>query len=133
MKIGPGQSFTQDFVVEDRHTAAHIGSGSVQVLATPMMIAFIENTALKLLDQSLDQGFSSVGTRVDIRHLAPSLLGSRVHVQVVVDQVEGQKVTLKVEVWDASILVGSGTHERFVIDVERFQNRLKKTDQNLKE
>jgi len=126
MQIKAGQKLEQDFVVEEKHTAFHIGSGSVQVLATPIMIAFIEITALKLLNQSLDEGYSSVGTRVDIRHLAPSPLGHHVRVQVVVEQVEGQKVTLQVEVWDGDTLVGSGTHERFVIDVARFLERVQK-------
>jgi fluoroacetyl-CoA thioesterase len=126
MQIKAGQKLEQDFVVEEKHTAFHIGSGSVQVLATPIMIAFIEITALKLLNQSLDEGYSSVGTRVDIRHLAPSPLGHHVRVQVVVEQVEGQKVTLQVEVWDGDTLVGAGTHERFVIDVARFLERVQK-------
>ena len=126
MQIRAGQELAQDFVVREQHTAEHLGSGSVQVLATPMMIAFIEITALKLLDQSLEEGYSSVGTRVDIRHLAPTSLGSQVHVRTVVDQVEGQKVTLQVEVWDGDTLVGAGTHERYVIEVKRFMERIRK-------
>ena len=126
MQIEVGQKLEKDFIVEEKHTASHIGSGSVQVLATPIMIAFIEITGLKLLNQSLEEGYSSVGTRVDIRHLAPTPLGRQVRVQVVVEHVEGQKVTLQAEVWDGDTLVGSGTHERFVIDVARFLERVRK-------
>jgi predicted thioesterase len=127
MPIRAGQKLSQDFLVQEQHTAVHLGSGSVQVLATPMMIAFIENTALKLLGQSLEEGYSSVGTRVDIRHLAPSPLGNRIQVRTEVDQVVGQKVNLQVEVWDSGTLVGSGTHERYVIDIKRFMKRIKKS------
>jgi len=130
MQIEAGQKLEKEFIVEEKHTASHIGSGSVQVLATPVMIAFIEITGMKLLDQSLEEGYSSVGTRVDIRHLAPSPLGRQVRVQVVVDQVDGQKITLQVEVWDGDTLVGSGTHERFVIDVARFLERVRKLTQS---
>lgn len=129
MQIEAGQKRIQEFIVGDEHTASHLGSGSVQVLATPIMIAFIENTALKLLDQSLEEGYSSVGTRVDIRHLAPSPLGSQVRVEVVVDRVDGKKVSLLAEVWDGNTLVGSGTHERYVIEVSRFMERIKKLNQ----
>ena len=72
MQISEGQTLTREFEVQDRHTAAHIGSGTVKVLATPVMIAFIEITALELMGQSLEEGYTSVGTRLDIRHLAPS-------------------------------------------------------------
>lgn len=129
MQIEAGQKRIQEFIVGDEHTASHLGSGSVQVLATPIMIAFIENTALKLLDLSLEEGYSSVGTRVDIRHLAPSPIGSQVRVEVVVDRVEGKKVSLLAEVWDGHTLVGSGTHERYVIEVSRFMERIKKLNQ----
>lgn len=130
MPITIGQALTQEFLVEEQHTAFHIGSGSVQVLATPIMIAFIENTALRLLDQSLVEGYSSVGTRVDVRHLAPSPLGRRVRVKVAVSQVAGLKITLQVEVWDGTTLVGDGTHERFVIEVARFIERVRKLTQD---
>lgn len=126
MKITVGQDLIQEFVVQEQHTAAHVGSGALLVLATPMMIAFIENTALKLLGQSLEEGYSSVGIMVDIRHLAPSPLGNKIHVRVMVEQVEGEKVTLKAEVWDGKTLVGSGTHQRYLIEVPRFLERVRK-------
>jgi predicted thioesterase len=126
MQIREGQTLTREFEVQDRHTAAHIGSGTVKVLATPVMIAFIEITALELMGQSLDEGYTSVGTRLDIRHLAPSPLGRTVQVNTTVEQVDGNKVILQAEVWDGGTLVGSGSHERFVIEVQRFTERIKK-------
>ena len=126
MQIKEGQTLSREFVVQDQHTAAHIGSGTVKVLATPVMIAFIEITALALMGQSLEEGYTSVGTRLDIRHLAPSPLGRTVRVRTTVEQVDGDKVILQAEVWDGQTLVGSGTHERFVIDVNRFAERVRK-------
>ena len=126
MQIRKGQALSREFVVEERHTATHIGSGTVKVLATPVMIAFIEITALELMGQSLDEEYTSVGTRLDIRHLAPSPLGRTVQVKTTIEQVDGNKVILQAEVWDGETLVGSGTHERFVIEVKRFVERVKK-------
>jgi len=129
MQIQEGQTLNREYLVQDKHTASHIGSGTVKVLATPVMIAFIEITALELMGQSLDEKHTSVGTRLDIRHLAPSPLGRTVHVKTTVEQVDGNKVLLQAEVWDGDTLVGSGTHERFVIEVRRFVERIRKLSQ----
>ncbi len=114
--------------MQEQHTAYHLGSGSVQVLATPMMIAFMENTSLNLLDRYLEEGESSVGMHVDVRHLAPSGLGANIEVKVSITAVDGRKVTLEVQAWDGEILVGTGIHTRYVINVEDFQNQVKKAD-----
>ena len=128
MEIKPGLKKTQNFIVEEEHTAFHIGSGSLRVLSTPMMIAFIENTALNLLDEYLEPGFSSVGMRVDVQHLAPSKMGNQIRVQAEVTKVSGDKITLKVAAWDGETQVGAGTHQRYIIQVERFLQRLELTE-----
>ena len=87
--LSPGQTLTKEFLVEETHTAAHLGSGSIQVLATPMMIAFMENVSLELIAKELPEGYSSVGTRVDIRHLAPTPLGATVRITATITEVEG--------------------------------------------
>ena len=119
-----GLSLQKEFLVEENHTAAHIGSGSVKVLATPMMIAYIEITARTLLDNYLPEGFSTVGTRVDIRHLAPSALGKKVEARVEITQIEDKNVFLNVSVWEGEKKVGKGAHERYIIEVERFLKRI---------
>ncbi|HKJ26166.1 MAG TPA: thioesterase family protein [Anaerolineales bacterium] len=124
--IQVGQTHRQNFTVEPHHTAEHIGSGSVQVLATPMMIAYMETTALNLLQPHLPDGYSSVGTRVDVRHLAPSPLGSLITVSAEVEQIDGAKVTLKVAAREGETLVGSGIHIRYLIEVVQFMKKLKK-------
>lgn len=124
--IKPGNTLEQTITVKEEHTAAHVGSGSLRVLATPWMIAFMEKNARIMLDEYLPEGYSTVGTLVNVRHLAPSAVGSAVRVTAEVKSVEGSKVTLEVAAWDGEEQIGSGTHERFVIDVERFLKRVRK-------
>ena len=122
--LKPGLSHQMEFTVEEKHAASHVGSGPVRVLATPWMIAFIEITSRTLLDEHLPDTHSSVGTLVNVRHLAPSPLGTKIHTEVEIDSVEGNKVTLTVSARDGEKRVGEGTHERFVIDKERFLKRI---------
>lgn len=124
MEITPGMTRTQTFTVEARHTASHIGSGDLQVLSTPTMIAFMESTALHLIAEYLEPGFSSVGMRVDVRHLAPTALGQQVRVTATVQSVDGAKIAFLVEAREGEKLVGTGTHRRAVIQVERFLQNL---------
>jgi len=122
--VQPGMRHEETFLVEESHLAQHVGSGSARVLATPWMIAFMERTAHRLIMQQLPEGYSSVGVLVNVRHLAPSLLGSRVQMRAEVLALEEGRVTLKVEARDEVELIGEGTHERFIIEVERFIKRL---------
>ena len=122
--VQPGMGHEETFLVEETHLAQHVGSGSARVLATPWMIAFMERTAHRLIMQQLPEGYSSVGVLVNVRHLAPSLLGSRVQVRAEVLALEGGRVTLKVEARDEVELIGEGTHERFIIEIARFMKRL---------
>jgi fluoroacetyl-CoA thioesterase len=124
--IQPQMRREEIFVVEDTHTAMHVGSGASRVLATPWMIAFMERAAHRLLAAVLPAGFTSVGVLVNIRHLAPTPAGSQVRVSAEVLEVDGMKVKFQVEVWDEQEQAGSGIHERFVIDTERFLRRVEK-------
>lgn len=111
-------------LVEERFTAAHVGSGTLKVLATPSMIGFMERASLDLLQRGLPEGQSTVGTLVNVRHLAATPMGQEVRVVAEVIEVDGRRVTLHVEAWDRQEKVGDGTHERFIIDVERFLKRV---------
>ncbi len=122
--IEPGLSKEATYAVLEEHTAIHIGSGSLRVLATPWMIAFMERTARDLLGEHLPEGYSSVGVRVDVRHLAPSAVGSVVTAYAVVQSVDGSKVNLHIEARDQQELIGAGEHERVIIDEERFLRRV---------
>ena len=122
MKIGMSQEET--FTVEEGHTAIHVGSGGSRVLASPWMIAFMERAARKLLGDHLPQGYSSVGVHVDVRHLAPTPVGSKVHARAEVTAIDGLKVDFSVQAWDETELIGEGTHRRVVIDEARFLRRV---------
>ena len=119
-----GQTNEVHYAVEDEHTAIHVGSGASRVLATPWMIAFMERVSHRLLAQRLPAGYSSVGVVVNIRHLAPTPVGSQVRVRSQVIDISGARVTFQVECWDAQEKVGEGQHERFVIDEARFLRRV---------
>jgi fluoroacetyl-CoA thioesterase len=122
--IKPGMSEELSYPVEEQHTAAHVGSGSLRVLATPIMIAFMERTARDLLAKYLPAGYSSVGVHVDVHHLAPSPLSSVVRVQCEVLSVDGPQVNFSVQAWDPVEKIGEGYHQRVVIDEERFLKRV---------
>jgi fluoroacetyl-CoA thioesterase len=125
--LKPGLSHHMEFVVEEKHTASHVGSGTVRVLSTPSMILFMEITARVMMDEYLPDTHTSVGAQVNVRHLAPSPAGSTVRAEVEITAVEGNKVMLDVTVWDGEEKIGEGQHERFVIDKERFLRRFNKT------
>jgi len=122
--IQPGMSLENEFLVEENHLARHVGSGASRVLATPWMIAFMERVSHQLIATKLPEGYSSVGIHVDIRHLAPTPLGSKVTIRSVVRNIDGLKIDLDVEAWDEHEQIGRGTHQRYVIHTERFLRRL---------
>ncbi len=126
-----GASLEEEYLVEERHLAAHVGSGSARVLATPWMIGFMERTAHRLLARCLPHGYSSVGTLVNVRHLAPTPFGSTLRVRAEVTAVDGARISLKIEARDASELAGEGTHERFIIDEARFLKRVNAKQEKL--
>ena len=119
-----GMSQEESFTVEEVHTAAHVGSGSSRVLASPWMIAFMERAARKLLGDHLPPGYSSVGVHVNVRHLAPSPVGSKVRARAEVMAIDGLKVDFSVQAWDSFELIGEGTHRRVVIEERRFLARV---------
>jgi fluoroacetyl-CoA thioesterase len=114
------------YTVESQHSATHVGSGSARVLATPWMIAFIERTARDLLAEVLPEGYSSVGVHIDVRHLAPSPIGSHVRAWVEVTAIQGVKVDFTAGAWDDQELIGEGTHQRVIIEEERFLQRVER-------
>jgi fluoroacetyl-CoA thioesterase len=121
--IEPGMTNENTFSVEEAHLAIQVGSGAARVLATPWMIAFMERTSHQLIAQRLPDGYSSVGAMVHVRHLAPSLVGSTIRVKASVLTIEKNRVLLQVEAWDETEKIGEGSHERAIIEVERFLKR----------
>ena len=122
VQVGKFEEFS--FQVEAEHIASQIGSGSLRVLATPVMIGMMERTSHQLLAKVLPEGASSVGVKVEVSHLAPSPIGSMIRVRSEVLSLEGRSVVFKVEAWDDVEKVGEGLHYRIVIDIERFLKRV---------
>lgn len=110
----------RETVVTDALTARVFGSGELDVYATPAMIALAEETALKSVADRLDPGQGTVGTRVDIAHLAATPLGMKVRCETELIEVDRRRLTFSVQVYDEVEKIAEGTHERFVIDNEKF-------------
>jgi predicted thioesterase len=124
--IVPG--LTNDIVVtvSEGMTASHLGSGSVAVLATPYMIALMESVSQQMVQPYLDANQTTVGVLVNVRHLAATPLGMTVHITSELVAVDGRRLTFKVEAHDAVDKCGEGVHERMIIDLARFEERLNK-------
>ncbi len=101
-------------------TAASAKSGSLEVLATPYMIALMEQAASELCDKYVPEGISTVGTQISVSHLAATCVGAEVRAVATVTAFDGRKVSFDVEAYDNAGLIGKGTHERFTIKVESF-------------
>ena len=125
-RITPGQIGTAELLVADEHTAPRVGSGMVHVLATPVMINLIEAAALDAIEGRLPAGTQSLGTVLNVRHIAATPVGMRARARVEVVKVDGRTVHFKVEVHDEKDLIGDGTHERVVVNVEKFAERVKR-------
>ena len=121
-----GLSGTAHLVVGEQHTAPRIGSGRIRVLATPVMINLIEAAALAAIEQSLPENHQSLGTHLDVTHIAATPVGMRVHATAEVLRVEGRTIYFRVRAEDERELIGEGTHERVVVNVARFDERVQK-------
>lgn len=111
-------------VVQATHTASHLGSGGVEVLATPVMIALMEEAARTSVDPKLEPGQMSVGVNLNVSHLAATPIGMAVTSRAELLGVDGRKLTFKVEAYDEKEKIGEGTHTRAIINLERFMSRV---------
>ena len=123
--LEPGASRTERITIDRDRTIGFLGE-EMRLYSTPSMVRDVEYICLRLIEEHLDEGESSVGIHVAIDHLAATPLGQWVDVEVTVSEVDGRKVTLLANVHDAVEQVGRGQHVRFVIDVEKHRTRLQK-------
>jgi predicted thioesterase len=124
LDLPPGLKGVAELVVGEQHTAPRIGSGRIRVLATPVMINLIEAAALAAVENSLPEEHQSLGTRLDVSHIAATPVGMRVRATAEVVRVEGRTIYLRVRAEDERELIGEGTHERVVVNLERFDKRV---------
>ena len=126
MQIESGLKGAVELVVREEHTAPSIGSGKVRVLATPVMINLFEAAALKAIEHLLQPGYQSLGTHLDVHHVAATPVGMRVRAVAEVTKVDGRTVTFKLSASDQIDQIGHGTHERVVVNVAKFDARVQK-------
>jgi predicted thioesterase len=132
MAIVVGLIGEYQFVVEESETARAGGGESLPpVFSTPRMIAYLERTAHYSILPHLPEGQTSVGALVNVRHLAATPVGMQVRFHSELVAVDGRKLTFKVEAWDELDKIAEGTHERVIIDVARFSDRLEQKRQKI--
>jgi len=124
LNLPAGLQGVAELVVGEQHTAPRIGSGRVHVLATPVMINLIESAALAAVENSLPEEHQSLGIHLDVTHIAATPVGMKVRATAEVLKVEGRTIYFKVRAEDERELIGEGTHERMVVNLERFDKRV---------
>jgi predicted thioesterase len=122
--LKPGLEGHAEIVVGEQHTAPKIGSGRVRVLATPVMINLMEAAALDAVENLIPDGNQSLGTHLDVRHIAATLVGMRVRATARLVAVDGRKLEFQVEAHDEKDLIGDGAHSRLIVNVARFDQRV---------
>ena len=120
-----GLSAEHEHTVTNKMSAIEMGSGDVLVYATPIMIAHMEAASAEAIAPLLDDRETSVGTLVNVRHLAATGLGKNVKIRAEVTAVDGRQISFSVQAWDDGQLIGDGTHIRVVVDKARFMQRAK--------
>ena len=122
----PGLEGHAELIVAEQHTAPRIGSGRVHVLATPVMINLMEAAALDAVERLLPAGHQSLGIRLDVRHYAATPVGMRVRVTAELVKVDGRTLDFRVEARDEKEPIGDGLHQRVVVNVARFDERVQR-------
>ncbi len=118
-----GAKFKVTIKVSDKDTAISHGSGTLPVLATPRMVALMEEASYKCIETYLEEGQSSVGTYLDVKHLSATPVDMEVYAESEIIEVDGRRVVFSVRAYDEKGLIGEGKHERFIIASEKFVNK----------
>lgn len=121
MEVGIKHTVTETVTMDK--TAATVGSGLLPVYATPAMIALMEKCASECVAPYIEEGKSSVGTMLNVKHLAASPVGIKITCTATLTEIDGRRLVFTLEASDEKGSIGEGTHERFVIDVERFMSK----------
>ncbi len=119
-----GLKYQSRVVVSADNTALKLGSGDMEVFATPAMIALMENAAMNAVASSLDEGATTVGTMMRSSHVKASAVGATITAEAELIAADGRRLTFAVKAWDEKGTIGEGEHERFIVDRERFLSKL---------
>lgn len=118
-----GMKFTREVEVVHELTADAVHSGGLPVFATPMMIGLMENASWSLAEECMEEGYSTVGTLVNVKHVSATPVGATVRAETELTEIDGRRLVFKVAAYDDKGLIGEGTHERFIINTEKFMNK----------
>jgi predicted thioesterase len=124
MDISVGATLKRTMTVGNEHLASRVGSGGLDVFATPSMIAFMEGTALQVAQEFLPETSSTVGTLVNVKHVKASPLGTTITCEATITEVDGRRLVYEVKAFDNNGLIGEGIHERFVVDCAKFMAKV---------
>jgi predicted thioesterase len=125
-ELKPGLTGSAEIVVGTRDTAPHVGSGKIGVLATPVMVNLMEAAALQAVERYMPPGFQTVGTHLDVRHFAATPVGMTVTARAELVKVDGRTLSFRLQAADDREPIGEGSHERLIINVERFDARMQR-------
>ncbi len=124
MALETGLSYTSKLTVQEQHLAVNVGSGDLRVLATPMMMALMENAAMMAVAAELEEGQSTVGGQISSSHIKPTGLGHEVTATAELIKVEDRKLWFRITASDDEGTIGEGEHLRFIIGKEKFMSRI---------
>jgi predicted thioesterase len=120
-----GKTLSKDYLVDENKTARVLGSGDLEVLATPILVAFMEDTAKELVRGDIEETSTTVGSKIDCDHLAPTGVGHKVFVCAKLVEVEKRKLVFSIEAKDdKNVLIGKASHIRYIVDKERFMGKV---------
>ena len=120
-----GLKYESRLTVDAENTALALGSGDMEVLATPAMVALMENAAMKAVADYLPEGSTTVGIEISTSHLKASAVGANVVAEATLDEVDGRRLKFSLKAWDDAGVIGEGVHTRFIVDRKRFLSKLK--------
>ena len=123
MEILIGARLSKETKVTQENTAKTVGSGEIDVFATPMMIALIEEAAAACCKQFLEEGMTTVGTLVNVSHVAATPVGMMVRAEAEIAGVDGREITFTVKAYDEKGMIGEGQHKRFIVKTEKFREK----------
>lgn len=123
--LQPGLSAEIEGTVNDVETASHLGSGSLEVYATPALVALMEKSAVSALEGRLPDGHTTVGGKINVRHLAATPVGMKVRAHAELVEAQERKLTFRIQVWDEVDLIGEADHVRFLVEEETFMDKVR--------
>ncbi|EKQ56877.1 MULTISPECIES: thioesterase family protein [unclassified Clostridium] len=120
-----GSSIVKKIIVSDNDLAIKIGSGDLEVYATPAMIALMENAAKSLVVNEIPNEFTTVGIEINVKHIKSSRIGANIECKATLVKVDGMKLFFEVEAYDDNGIIGKGTHTRYIVNINDFMEKTK--------